>query len=656
LFSALILGLIVFPPRLSAQVTRQIQSSGSTQIQNTAIGRPGIQQPETDAALSGDSDDDDLGFDLDGPGGAAGAPSRTKINRSFAVATGHGREMKAQDWAESNPEVESSFEGLNFFDQRFANNGNQFSVTPPDQGLCVGNGFVVESVNDVLAVFSTESSVPLRVTDLNTFYHYPAAIDRTARPLTFGPSISDPSCHFDPDSQRWFHVTITLDRASPTAQNLSGKNHLDIAVSTTANPLDPWRIFSIPVQDDGTDGTPDHNCKARVRIKGVPTLIHAQCLGDYPHIGVNKDAVFITTNEFDLFSPGFFHGAQIYVLSKNGLVSGGPTNVVQFDTAALAPTLPFLLPGFTVWPALSPGKDFEGDGNGQEFALSSLAVFSTTGAFDQLVLWSLSNTRSIDAPTPNVRLNTALVPTQLYAVPPRSQQRPGDFPLGQCLADGTIQTPFGVGCWNFFIAQGGPFPETLASLPSNDSRMQQVFFANGKLFAALDTAVTVNDRNLAGAAFFVIKPNGDGNQLSGQVVNQGVVAVANNNVTYPAVGVTEDGHGVIAFTVLGPDNFPSAGFTSLDANAGAGPVHIVAEGAGPSDDFADYPQEVNPPRPRWGDYGSAAVDGDAIWIASEYIAQTCNLSTYVSSNFTCGNTRASLGNWSTRISRLRLGD
>jgi len=39
--------------------------------------------------------------------------------------------------------------------QRLANGGNQFSVEPPDQGMCVGNGFVMESNNDVLQVYST---------------------------------------------------------------------------------------------------------------------------------------------------------------------------------------------------------------------------------------------------------------------------------------------------------------------------------------------------------------------------------------------------------------------------------------------------------------------------------------------------------------------
>jgi hypothetical protein len=656
-FFALAIALLLPPTSAKAQSVRQLTPTATTQIQPTVQGAPGVSAIEFDSALSGDDDDDFL-LQLPGPVGSDGA-AKTRINRSIAVGSGHGREMRGSDWDEANPQVLSSFEGLNFFDQRFANNGNQFSVTPPDQGLCAGNGFVVESVNDVLAVFSTSSPVPLRVTDLNTFYHYPAAIDRGATPTTFGPSITDPSCHFDPATQRWFHVVLTLDRARPTSQGLSGANHLDIAVSTTANPLDPWIIFSLPVQDDGTQGTLDHGCVIQV---GPNKFIHGPCLGDYPHVGMDANALFITTNEFDLAGP-FFHGSQIYAISKAGLVSGGPANFVQFDTAALAPGLPLGLPGFTVWPALSPGREFADEGHGTEFALSSIAVFFDSLTANQLVLWKISNTRSLDAPTPNVQLDTALVDTQAYAVPPRSAQRPGDFPLGQCLGDSTIQVaPTLFGCWRFFLNPNvppgpGPFPQTLASLPSNDSRMQQVSFTDGKLFAALDTDVTVNGQDLAGAAFFIIKPRGDGGQLAGRVLNQGVIAVANNNVTYPAVGMTEDGHGVVAFTVLGPDNFPSAGFTSLD-ESGAGPVHIAAAGAGPSDDFADYRPLIFPnrPRPRWGDYGAAAIDGDTIWIASEYIAQTCDLNTFVNTGFTCGSTRGAFGNWSTRITKVKVGD
>jgi hypothetical protein len=641
LFFTTIAALLLFAASSSAQVVRQINSSGTTQPAPTQTGSPGIQDQEIDTALDGNDSDDDLGVDIQG-----NVSGKTALNRSIAPGPGQGPQVPGNGKAKSNPEIVTSFDGLNFFNQRFANNGNQFSVEPPDQALCAGNGFVLESVNDVLNIYGSDGSSLLGVTDLNTFYGYPAAIDRTKNPLQFGPSITDPTCHFDAASQRWFHVVLTLDRAVVTSQNLNGKNHLDIAVSNTSNPLGSWTIFHLPVQNDGTNGTPNHGCVARVR--GV--LVPAQCLGDYPHIGMDANGLYITTNEFDLFTPGRFHGAQIYGISKQGLISGGPANVVQFDTTALAPTLPFGIQGFTVFPALSPGTDFRTDNGGTEFLLSSLAVFSNTGAFNELVFWQLTNTQSLDAATPAVNLTTGTVDTQTYAVPPSSAQKTGPFPLGQCLADTSISTPFGTGCWRFFFVSGGPFINPETRPPSNDSRMQQVSYANGKLWAALDTAATVNGKNQAGAAFFVLHPSG----TSASVITQGIIALANNNVTYPAVAVNSSGRGVIAFTVLGADHFPSAGYAALDAKVGAGDVHIAAEGAAPQDGFTGYFPEVNPVRPRWGDYGAAAVDGNTIWFANEYIANSCSLATYVATNFTCGNTRGSIGNWATRITHVNV--
>jgi hypothetical protein len=119
--------------------------------------------------------------------------------------------------------------------------------------------------------------------------------------------------------------------------------------------------------------------------------------------------------------------------------------------------------------------------------------------------------------------------------------------------------------------------------------------------------------------------------------------------------VTNSGRGVMAFTLLGTDHYPSAAYTSMDAFVGAGDVYVAAEGAGPDDGFTGYnPQAAFGIRPRWGDYGGAVSDGTSVWIASEYIAQTCTLSQYVATGFTCGGTRTSEANWATRISLLTV--
>ena len=73
---------------------------------------------------------------------------------SLSGGAGQGSSVNSGKKAKSNPTFNFVFEGLNHYQQRYARGGNQFSVEPPDQGMCAGNGYVVEAVNDVMNVFS----------------------------------------------------------------------------------------------------------------------------------------------------------------------------------------------------------------------------------------------------------------------------------------------------------------------------------------------------------------------------------------------------------------------------------------------------------------------------------------------------------------------
>lgn len=634
------LAVALFPLLLSAQsqIVRQVPLTRSGPVPQTPPINSNAQVgPEVDSALMGD--DADSGEDAGGPGIA--------LNRTVAKSVGGGVVHQGSAKAKSNPELSLSIDGINHFQQRFvAGGGNQFSIEPPDQGLCVGNGFVLETVNDTLRIFDTSGNAVTAPIDLNSFYGYTPAIDRTKNPLQFGPSITDPSCTFDVQTQRWFHVVLTLDRFSITTQNLNGNNHLDIAVSATADPTGAWNIYRLPVQDDGTQGTPDHHCT----LGNNPA--HGPCLGDYPHIGADTNGFYITTNEFNLVSPGF-RGAQIYAFSKSQLAAGASmVNVVQFDTAdaSLGVQLDGT-PGFTVWPALSTGNQFEGRQGGTEYFLSSEAVFQDSGVDNRLRLWAVSNTSSLGT-LPNLGISASVVNTIPYAVPGRATQKTGDVPLAQCLSDSSLfLTPTLSGCWRLVTGGAGPSPNTEKKVDSNDSRIQQVVLANGKLWAALDTGLYFTAEGdptpRTGIAYFVINPN------AGKVEQQGYAGLPGNNLSYPAIAVTQSGRGVMAFTLLGNDHFPSAGYAGIDAKIGVGDIHVAAEGLGPDDGFTGYkPAAAFGSRPRWGDYGAAASDGNSIWIASEYVNQTCTYATFVNSNFRCSNTRTQLGNWGTRISKI----
>lgn len=119
-----------------SSVNVQVLRGGSAIISSMPPIDTGIGNPEVDPATVGD---DDSGTPLISGKGTA---------RTIAIAVGTGPSVSGSAKAKSNPEL-VSFDGLSFRDQRLANGGNQFSVEPPDQGLCAGNGYVLESVNDV---------------------------------------------------------------------------------------------------------------------------------------------------------------------------------------------------------------------------------------------------------------------------------------------------------------------------------------------------------------------------------------------------------------------------------------------------------------------------------------------------------------------------
>jgi len=77
------------------------------------------------------------------------------VDLSFAGPPGNGASANSGKKAKSNPQFDGGFEGLNIYQQRYSRGGNQFSAEPPDQGMCAGNGFVLEAVNGVLNIFNT---------------------------------------------------------------------------------------------------------------------------------------------------------------------------------------------------------------------------------------------------------------------------------------------------------------------------------------------------------------------------------------------------------------------------------------------------------------------------------------------------------------------
>ncbi len=675
--------MLVFAMTLSTVVAVWIAApAGASSAGGAQVPRAGTGSPQTgDFTPSGDGDVTQAEFPgqeegEEGPGSFDG----TIVDRSLSTGVGNGVSVNSGKKAKSNPTFNLGFEGLNHYQQRYARGGNQFSLEPPDQGLCAGNGYVLETTNDVLNVFNTSGQSVLpdntatnivggfprnvnHAVDLNSFYGYPPAINRSTG--VRGQFVTDPSCLYDPATQRWFVVVLTLETTPGGA--FTTVNHLDIAVSQTSNPTGSWNIYRIDVTADGSPGNTGGPCP---------------CLGDYPHIGADANGFYITTNSYP-WGPGSFDGAQIYALSKAQLAAGAASvNMVHIDTTGMVnATSPVAQtePGFTVWPAQSPGTNsFQLANNGTEYFLSSnagdeAAGTAFTGSSTNLIVWTLKNTASLNSVSPSLSLSNKVLDVGQYGIPPK-QQQPGsgtapttDVPQGYCINNTTTLLFSGqTGCWRLLFVGEPAHDEVISRPDSNDTRMQQVMYANGKLWGALDTALNPDGGpQRAGIAWYIVNP------AVGSIVKEGYLGATGYDFTYPAVGVTASGRGVLAFTATGNSLNPSAAYAPIDASVGVGAWNVVTGGTGAAadDGFTSYKSFVgNSPRTRWGDYGAAAVDGNSVWIASEYIGGACTYTNWGGPFFaggtgdnllgTCGGAshgpgvRSAQANWSTRISKL----
>ena len=526
------------------------------------------------------------------------------------------------------PANASTFEGLNHFDQRYADSGNQFTVEPPDQGLCVGNGYVIEALNDVARIYR-QSGTPSTVTySLNQFFHYNSAIVRdTNNPANdvYGPSLTDPSCHYDAASGRWFLVVLTLDiiPTGPYAGYRTGTNWLDIAVSDSSDPLGAWTYYHLNVTGDGAD---------------------VLNLGDYPHFAVDSNGVYITTDSFPLIASGY-NGAYLYAVSKAGLLAGSDATTVvkpMVDSSGV--------PGYSVAPAIPVGTQTP-TANGTEYFTSATTVFQSSG--NEINVWALDGTDSLNTASPSLTLSSVRVPVGAYGdPPPLAPQKPGDTPLADFLSSKAGAFAFGK----------APHHQQENGIATNDSGMKQTMFVNGHLWAALTTITQgapagghSHGANQTGVAWYDLSPSMDGGTLSASLVHTGVIAPTGANVVFPAMTMNADGHGAIGVTLTGNHFYPSAAYVPIESNGNVGDIVVANPGAGPQDGFSEYwlgEDQNGVVRPRWGDYGAGAVDASGnLWIASEDINQTCSYAEFLSDS-TCGSTRSGLANWSTQITKI----
>ncbi|MGI9170645.1 MAG: hypothetical protein ACR2FH_10830, partial [Caulobacteraceae bacterium] len=405
----------------------------------------------------------------------------------------------------------SNFNGLDHTDQRNnADNGNQFSLEPPDQALAVGHGYVLESVNNALQVYDLQGRALLAApVSMNRFFHLPSEFNRTT--LEQGPFLSDPRAHYDYATGRFFVTEwATLNDVNGAPLNVSLQF---VAVSQTSDPTAGWFVYSYETTNSQFFGCP--------------------CFPDFDQLGMDASGVYITNNLFGLGTNAFV-GAILYALPKGAMEAGSLPVVLQTSPI---PT------DFTIQPTVVPphGK-FASENGGTEYLVENLSDLTRNGVASAVNVWAITGTKSLASGGTSLGLSVATVPTQtVSAILRASEQKPGPRPLG------------GYG--------PGGLHEPLPRLNPDDGRFSSTaFYVNGLISAASSTSVLQDNNHLGdGVAFYQFRTARARGGFTVNVENQAIYSAPGNaDMIYPAVAINSAGQGGIGVTLVSPDIYPSA--------------------------------------------------------------------------------------------------
>jgi hypothetical protein len=573
--------------------------------------------------------------------------------------------------------------GLNAVDSGSLVTNPNGDIEPPDQGLCAGNGSVVETNNiGEILVFNSALKRMSAPIPLDTI------MGLTQLGFSSG---GDPSCVFDSSNGgHWFFTQIVS--ASPENQGgaftgcfagVANDCSEGIAVSDGSSPFGPYHVYFS--QADYNPGEP-----------GYPSL-----LNDFAKISVTRDAFMLFYDEFPLsgalpgFGGGFFNGAQEFAYNKSALEQGLPTvlangqpnpavtvarenmGLLRTPDGTCARDNALHQGGVTCWVAVIPAQpvagQFDNSHGGTGFMLGSLDFYGFAGlptsGDNRIAAWawtglSALNSKGCSACNASIRFTGQLFSgVDKYFNPETANtgeisgpQKNGPIPLGdECGAAGLSSS---ASCPEGGIANNGDF-------------LYQVAQTQGQLWGATSTQIAQtytrsNGEVHMGGVYWVVGTRSFDTTGKFTLTSQGYVAAQHEDLEFPALAATPSagGRGIMSFTLngnggpTGADHggfFPSSAFGRLTSSSTGllhSTINIVDMGQSPQDGFSEYQGFPGPTRPRWGDYGWALfLPGTGrIFFASEYIQfPNCTGSGFTLTIGTCGGTRDGFANWGTSV-------
>ncbi len=563
--------------------------------------------------------------------------------------------------------------GLNAVDSgEQATNVLGIDIEPADQGLCAGNGYVVEANNiGEILVFDTALNRASAVIPLDT------VMGLTSRGWSSG---GDTSCLYDHDNGgHWFFTQFVSSTSEAIGGTFAGcfvavahTCYEGIAVTVGSDPFGPYNVYFVDANYNPAE-------------PGYPYL-----LNDFAKIATTRDAFLLFYDEFPINGPGlgegFFNGAQQFAFNKKALELGlpvtrddgspNPAFTVAIENMGLLPTPngtcfsddQYHMPGITCWFSVIPvhppdPSQYDNSHGGSGFMLETLDFYGQGD--NRIAVFDWTGLENLNSPNcskcAGIQFGGQLFSGVLsyYSQGFLGEQKDGPIPLGdECGAAGlSVGTPPPVHC-----PEGG--------IATNGDNFTQASQAQGQLWGAATTEIAQTYSSKAspevhqGVVYWVIGTDTFDSSGLFTLTSQAYVSPKHEDLEFPAVAAEglsfqDGGNGgaILTFTASGHTAFgyPSTAFGRLSSTSNGlvkSLVNIVDLGESPHDGFTEYQGYPGSLRPRWGDYSHAIyLSGSGkIYFANNYSQYAnCIGDAFTLTLGTCDGTRDGFANWGTSV-------
>jgi hypothetical protein len=271
----------------------------------------------------------------------------------------------------------------------------QGELEPPDQGLTVNGGTVVEIVNNSWQAFNAAGAPLINPISTSVLFE----IDPSE-------GLSDPHVEFDTFSQRWIFEELIY------GPNFNG---FAVAVSSGSDPLGTYIIYQVDADTSNI------------------AACGGSCFPDYPQVGFNDNGFFIGA---DLFSntTGNFVSAAVYALPKSSMEAGLPLDYQCFQFA-----------DFVVQPSIPVANEVEQADNGTEYLMTARNIYDNS---TNLRVFAITNTNNLGSGNPGLVAHYTTVAAEPYTATVPSSEPDVVGPYGLSL--GGTSSPSLDGGYNSF--------------------------------------------------------------------------------------------------------------------------------------------------------------------------------------------------------------